>query len=149
MINFVLSNGYFALIDTADVALVRDYRWYKSSQGYAVTSVGKIRMHKLLTGYAMTDHINGNRLDNRRSNLRPVNRQTNGFNAKLSSANTTGNRGVRVGPNGRYRAYITVDRRQIHLGSFNGIDEAIKARKAAELKFFGEYSALVCRPEDY
>lgn len=55
----------------------------------------------------------------------------------LNKNSTTGHKGVSFMPQyGTYRAYITVHRKQIHLGCFRDIADAIKARKAAEEKYF-------------
>lgn len=55
----------------------------------------------------------------------------------LNKNSTTGQKGVSYQKKlGTYRAYITINRKQIHLGSFATIEEAVKARKAAEEKYF-------------
>lgn len=59
-----------------------------------------------------------------------------GFGRKKNRNSRTGVTGVSVYRNGRYRAYITVDRKQINLGYYDCIEEAIVARKAAEQKYF-------------
>ena len=63
----------------------------------------------------------------------------NGFNCNLASNNTSGKTGVSYNKkNSNYVAYIKVDYKQIYLGSFQSKEDAVKARKAAELKYFGE-----------
>ena len=55
----------------------------------------------------------------------------------LNKNSTTGYKGVSfMSQYGTYRAYITVHRKQIHLGCFHNIADAIKARKAAEEQYF-------------
>lgn len=62
----------------------------------------------------------------------------------LNKNSTTGHKGVSYQKKlGTYRAYITINRKQIHLGSFPTIEEAIKARKAAEEKYFGPCRKIV------
>lgn len=78
------------------------------------------------------DHINGNRSDNRLENLRSVSRSVNLRNSATKGAGATGVCGVSLHKaTGKYRAYVTVDGKQIHLGFFNGIDSAIAARAEA------------------
>ena len=57
---------------------------------------------------------------------------------------TTGHTGVSWSKSvGKYRAYITLDRRQIYLGSFDHIEDAIAARKVAEAKYFTDRQEMV------
>lgn len=76
------------------------------------------------------DHINGNRADNKIKNLRACNRLENCKNLKKPKHNTSGHVGVGKKGNG-WRARIF----DIHLGTFNSLDEAIAARKEAEAKY--------------
>ena len=73
-----LSRGKgFALVDDEDYELLSQYRWRMTGGGYAIRTE-TVYMHKLLLPGKVTDHANGNRLDNRRRNLR---RATYGDNA--------------------------------------------------------------------
>lgn len=90
------------------------------------------------------DHIDGNRDNNRWFNLRLVTRSQNNMNRHfLGSRNKSGHLGVGWMPNRKkWRVRITVDARIIHLGHFANKDDAIAARRAAEVRYFGEYSGL-------
>ncbi len=78
------------------------------------------------------DHIDGDRSQNRISNLRDVSNSTNGKNTKRRNDNVSGEMGVSWCRNrGLWRAYITVDGKQKHLGRFTLKSDAIAARKAA------------------
>jgi hypothetical protein len=82
------------------------------------------------------DHINGVKDDNRVVNLRAVNSQENSKNSKKSSKNTSGVSGVCW--HRRYRKWlvgIKLDYKRKHLGYFDTIEEATKARKEAEVKY--------------
>lgn len=82
------------------------------------------------------DHINGVRDDNRVSNLRDVTPSENMRNQPLPSNNTSGRLGVSwIEGKKRWRAYISMSRRQVHLGYFTNKDDAIEAREAAETKY--------------
>ncbi|MEQ2422436.1 hypothetical protein WMO23_06775 [Megasphaera sp. CLA-AA-H81] len=61
-----------------------------------------------------------------------------GFGRKINVNNGTGVPGVSVFRNGRYRAYISIGKRQIHLGFFDKLDDAKAARKAAERRYFAD-----------
>lgn len=84
---------------------------------------------------AEIDHINGNPADNRLCNLREVSHAENGRNLKLKATNKTGVCGVYPRRSGRWYARITVGRKQIDLGTFDKIEAAIAARKAAEIAY--------------
>lgn len=82
------------------------------------------------------DHVNGIRSDNRLSNLRAVSRAENGRNQKRRSTNTSGVTGVQwVSRGNKWEARIQVAGRNRHLGYFASKDDAIIARKAAELEY--------------
>jgi len=82
------------------------------------------------------DHINGNRLDNRINNLREVTSQGNAQNRKLGSNNTSGVVGVRWSKfHSKWYAVINVNKKQKHLGYFENKEDAVSARKTAEIKY--------------
>ena len=93
----------------------------------------------------VVDHINGNKLDNRRSNLRICTCKENLRNVSASKNNKTGHLGISLTKFGRYRARIMVDGKEIRLGNYVNLEDAIKARKKAEIKYFGEYSPTLSR----
>ena len=83
------------------------------------------------------DHIDGDSLNNRWSNLREVSNSENQKNARISVKNRSGVTGVDFyKPSGKWRATVRVDGVKKHLGYFNTIDEAAEARKAAD-KLYG------------
>jgi len=82
------------------------------------------------------DHINGNGLDNKISNLRRATRAENNKNKKLHKNNSSGACGVRWRKErSRWVSSIKVNGNPIYLGSFLDIDEAIKAREDANIKY--------------
>lgn len=133
-----------ALISIEDVELVSQYHWCES-HGYVVCRDHNIKLHKLimndLDNKYIIDHINRKRLDNRRENLRIATPQQNAMNKSIQPNNTSGVPGVswRKDRN-KWRAFITINRKQIALGNYENIDDAIAARKAAEEKYFGEFA---------
>lgn len=82
------------------------------------------------------DHKNHNPLDNRIINLREADYISNGRNQRKYSSNTSGYSGVTWNKKlSKWRAQIKVSGKFIYLGYFEHIDEAIAARKAAEVKY--------------
>lgn len=144
------NSDHFALVDDEDFARVSGYGWYVTANGYvgAMTTVaGKrtmILLHRLLTDAppkSHVDHKNGDKLDNRRTvNLRVVTCQVNQANRKrLNRNNHSGARGVGyIAHLGKWRAQIMSNRKCIHVGLFTTRQDAIAARKQAELIHFGE-----------
>lgn len=136
------------IIDAEDINKIKDYKWYES-YGYCVTkgvdhNNGIDMANVIFDDYDNKyDHINHNRLDNRKINLRPVSSHQNAMNMGKKCTNTSGVTGVRqektVGAP-KWTANITYNYKSKWLGSYNTFDEAVKARLKAEIKFFGEYS---------
>ena len=149
-----LSRGHVAIIDAADAATVLAHKWYARAYGrnfYAVREVrganGKrttLRLHKFLTGYSTTDHVNGDGLDNRRSNLRPATTAENIQNSRRRVDNTTGFKGVCWHKaHLKWRAYIAADGQSPrHLGYYGTAEEAARAYDAAARDLHGEYATL-------
>lgn len=136
-------NGDKFLFDLEDYQKIKDYCWCVNSDGYLLTYLNSkiIRMHRFLTDGQLIDHINGNTLDNRKINLRVANKSKNGMNRYLQSNNTSGVTGVYWNKNlNKWSSHITINRKNIYLGSFDNFDDAVKVRKEAENKYFGEFS---------
>lgn len=132
-----------ALIDLEYVDVVNDYKWRLNYQGYVVNDkVGKLHRFLMNPGEDLViDHINRNRLDNRRDNLRICTQQENLFNKSIQCNNTSGIQGVSWDKNrNKWLVHITVNRKQIHLGYFNTIEEAAEARRQAEIEYYGEFA---------
>ena len=85
------------------------------------------------------DHINRIRTDNRIANLREVSHKQNGQNRSKSSNNTSGHPGTYwLKQNSKWQAGITHNQKNIYLGCFNTIEEALSARKAAEKLYWAD-----------
>ncbi len=104
-----------------------------------------MHMHRFILGLEIgdkriTDHVNGNGLDNRRKNLRRVTVQQNNSNrVRLRCDNTSGCTGV-VRHQGRWRVQICVNGKCYHVGCFTNKKKAISARREAAKKYFGEFA---------
>jgi hypothetical protein len=151
LVEIPLTQGYVAIIDPEDAALVSQYEW-RSQKGrlsvYAVTGHGKntVRMHRLIAGTpngVEVDHGNGDGLDNRRSNLRSATKSQNAQNRGPSSRNKTGFKGVSVYPRlGLFKVDIMVNRKSHHIGYFKSAEEGARAYDKAAIDLHGEYAWL-------
>lgn len=144
-----LTRGMVAIVDDDDFERINKHKWYACKKGkqsirwYARRNSRAVYMHNeiMTPPHGMEiDHINGNTLDNRKSNLRPVTRYQNSLNTAVRSDSVTGVKGV--GWHSRrqqYRARITVNGNKMNLGWFNSLVDAITARKDAEQKHHGDF----------
>ena len=87
------------------------------------------------------DHRNGVRADNRIENLRLATEQQNAWNAKRRSDNSSGVKGVHPHKStGKWAAQIQHEKKKIHLGLFDSVEEAAAARMTAQAVYHGEYA---------
>ena len=87
------------------------------------------------------DHINHKRTDNSHWNLRYATHQENSRNQSKRSDNRSGKIGISFKTDrNKWRAQIRIDNKNMHLGYFSSLDEAIQTRKEAEIKYFGEFA---------
>lgn len=148
-----LTRGYEAIIDAEDVPLVQWFNWSalpnkRSVYAFRSEWVGgrktTIRMHRVIAGPAdgkEVDHIDGNGLNNRKSNLRQATASENRRNQRLSKANSSGLKGVSWNKRESvWEAYIRVDGKKKSLGSFSNVDEAHAAYCRAAERFHGEFA---------
>ena len=151
-------SGKFALVDDEDYDRLMKIKWYFNNGGYAINIVkpgkknGLLKfkhtlMHRLVLNTPEgfdTDHINGDKLDNRKENLRICEHNENMRNQKVrQTPKSSKYNGVTLNKeSGKYRAYIVIDRKYCHLGVFNSAIEAAKAYNAAAIKHFGEFYLL-------
>lgn len=133
-------------VSEQDAGLLLAHNWWINSNGYAAAYIaGKtVLMHRLILGASpseQVDHANGDRLDNRRANLRIATHAENMRNSKLRSHNKLGVKGVCW--DGRsFRARIRVDGRQRWLGRFKTVEAAHAAYNAAAIEHFGAFARI-------
>lgn len=134
------------LVDISDIDIIKGFKWSIDNNNYVKNSK-QIYLHRLLMNASelCVDHINGNTLDNRRSNLRIC---TNADNLKhrvsLPKNNTSGILGVRFRKDrNKWYAEIQSNKQKINLGSYTSREDAIKARLEAEIKYFGNYKSEI------
>lgn len=149
-----LNGGRFALVDECDVPLVREYKWRlvrgskRQDDGlwYAIASWGSwrpdIKMHTLITGWGLTDHINGDGLDNRRCNLRQATRSQNMWNRRKHRGRSRYKGVTWHGQRLRWQARIKLAGREKSLGLYGREIDAALAYDAAARALFGDFAAL-------
>lgn len=145
------SKGEQFYFDLKDYDKVKDICWWRRKDGYitghlyADNKDKLVLLHQLILDFPdmVIDHICGKhtRNDNRRSNLRKCTTSQNAMNKNEIINNTSGCIGVTWDKNNqKWQAEICANRKRIRLGRFKNFDDAVKARKEAEEKYFGEYS---------
>lgn len=138
------SEFYF---DLEDYDKIKNYTWRVNENGYVETTVDNkfIKLHRLLMNSPNNlhiDHINGDRSDNRKNNLRIATRSENNKNRKLNKNSTTGIKGVCLLPSGKYSARIQNNRNRIYIGTFDTIKQASDAYDKKAVELFGEFARL-------
>lgn len=139
---------YTIIFDDEDYNLINQYHWFIDSWGYCVANKNykTIYMHRLILEHNNVDitdkeidHINRNKLDNRKENLKTCSRYENSINRDIFKNNKSGYKGICWSKKyNKWRVYITVNKKQIHLGYFNDKEKAINCRRNAEIKYFGK-----------
>lgn len=126
-----LGNG--TLIDSNVLDLVKPYYFTLDRKGYFSTVHTHIKLHRLITDCSkdmVVDHINHDKADNRKCNLRICTVAENNMNNRCKGYSKRGDRWV---------AYINKNHRRIHLGIFETEELARRARQQAVEKYFGEF----------
>lgn len=108
-------------------------RKYKRSRLAFAWMTGRWPEHQI-------DHINGNSLDDRWSNLREATPLQNAWNHKRRAKKSALPMGVRSNPSGRYSARLAVDKRMIQIGTFDTIEDAERAYAEARERYYGQFA---------
>ena len=152
--------GCYALVDDDLYPILNQFKW-RNAHGYAVRSI----YHPHLKGSrswgmhsdvlppkpdVVTDHIDGNRLNNQRANLRYATRCENKRNSRLNSNNTSGYKGVSwLGRDKRWMAWIHVDGQNRYIGSFTSEVEAAYHYNLKAAEIFGEFAWFNPLPDEF
>lgn len=130
------------LIDKEDFKKCKAISWCVDNRGYANggnKAIGTVRLHRFILdvpGNKQVDHINRNKLDNRKANLRIVTNQENHFNRGLNKNNTSGTPGVYYNKNcQKWCCQITLNGKTIHSELFDDKKQAIAKRKKLKEKY--------------
>lgn len=151
-----LTMGLVAIVDDEDFERMSCWKWhaFKSSSGHVYAArnssgAGGVKrrhifMHRVIArtpDELDTDHINGNGLDNRRANLRPVDRTRNMWNRAPNRRGSSRHKGVYFHKqHGKWCAAIQVAKRRIHIGLFHSESAAAVAYALRAEAEFGEFN---------
>lgn len=144
-----LTRGKFTLVDVADYDDLVKFNWHFDGSGYAATCTGlardHVRLHRALLGNEpkMVDHINGDKLDNRRCNLRPVTATQSVWNTRKRRHTRSKYRGVDYHRhNKKWRARLRSNGIMHYLGYFDTEEAAARAYDVAAAADRGEFAKL-------
>lgn len=139
-----LACGRYARVDACDYERLRAHKWHLKANAYAATYVGAGRyvyMHKMVCGFSLTDHRNGDGLDNRRANLRRSTHAQNTYNRGPTRRSASGLKGVSWHcQRHHWEAGIVVRGRRIWLGRFPSARLAARAYDRAARRHFGTFA---------
>ena len=140
-----------ALVDNEDYEMLSQYKWRIMRNNYALTTIKfnnkwiTKKMHRLIMNEPkgmQIDHIDNNGLNNQKNNLRIVTHSQNMMN-KHKRWGVSKHKGVSFFKrDNNWRAYISINKKQIHLGYFNFEIKAAMAYNKSAKELFGEYANL-------
>jgi len=143
---------YVALVDDEDFDRVNQFNWSVYNQGklsYAgrITKINNVKkftqMHCFIYGSKYIDHIDGDGLNNQRSNLRIANKSQNAMNAKKHTRSTSKYKGVYYYKrDNKWASQIVLNNKRYYLGLFADEIDAAKAYDKKAIELFGEFAKL-------
>ena len=150
-----LTKGYEAIIDADDVKLLNDFNWsaclskgtfYAVRTEYSSGAKRKVSLHHLifkpLSGFVI-DHIDGNGLNNSRTNLRYASSEQNAQNRRIGPLNTTGFKGVCYRKcRKKWVVSITKSGKRHHVGEYFNLESAVSASIASREDLHGKFGRI-------
>jgi hypothetical protein len=144
-----LTQGKATIVDDGDYEWINQWKWYYNGR-YAVRTIrltdgGRVTifMHRVILNpldEMFTDHINHDRLDNRRSNLRACTRSQNLANSVRATNNRSGKKGVTWDKqSNKWISQVGYHRKHINLGRFDKLEDAASAYQIKAKELFGEF----------
>ena len=147
----------YVLVDDDDYLYLTQFKWHVSWNGYAKRTIvknkgnfGMVTMARDVMGATIgefIDHIDGNKLNNQKNNLRFATKSQNGMNRKAPRHNISGYKGVYFdSPTKKWRAEIGFGGARKKLGRFLFIEDAVRAYNIAAKKYHGEFALVHALP---
>lgn len=148
--------GRTILIDEEDLHFIQNHKYRYNEDGYLIRSQprlgrrnrGTYRLHREIMGVydsRIVDHINGNRNDNRKCNLRVVDTYQSSWNTSAQKNSTSKYKGVSWDKDRKkWLARIYHLGKTYHIGRYNTENDAAIAYNNKARELFGEYARLNC-----
>ena len=139
-----LTQDEYAIIDVCDYDKVKDHRWFLTAQKYAGTNINGtgVLLHRMIMNNPsgmLVDHINGDRIDDRRCNLRLASALENSWNTKAKNSSSTGYKNISKIKNS-WQVMLRINGLSTYLGRFPTLEEALEVRNAAYREHRGEFA---------
>lgn len=137
-----LTQGKFAIVDDEDYEYLNKFKWHWKSKNYAARAESRktVFMHREIMkppADMLVDHIDGNGLNNQKSNLRVCNKSQNGMNRQ----NTSGRIWKGVYPVGKkFVARIQIDGENKYIGTYKTEEAAARAYDINAIVLFGQFA---------
>ena len=160
-----LTQGKVALVDDEDYEYLNKYSWHLTPKLYVrrfrkhpLPKPRNVFMHRQVLGIQFkstkmqTDHINHNKLDNRKGNLRICTASQNQWNRRVGNVGRSRYKGVAFLKNKNVRpwqAQISVGNKRIYLGQFDSELLAAKVYDKSAIEHFGEFALTNFSKENY
>lgn len=150
VVEIITKKGETIIADADDYDRLKEHSWCISQTGYAVSCINKkvIKLHRFILGLTdpkqCVDHKNHKQLDNRKCNLRVCSVHENAMNVSGNKSSLFPV-GIRFMPSGKYLARIQVNNKEIRIGLFQKLEDAVAARNKAELLYCGEFAQHLYR----
>lgn len=153
-----LTKGFVAIVDDEDFEMLNQWKWKYIPGGYACRQesrkIAKLENRPRKTIYMHgvilpcpddkeVDHIDLNKLNNQKYNLRIATHSQNNHNTRMQKDNTSGYKGVYFRKDrGKFQSRIMNEGKEIKLGCFKSAIDAAKVYDEAAIKLHGEFARL-------
>lgn len=150
----IIASGRECFVDDCDFDTTSEHKWTVFSVGncsYAFTKIGPeqktLLMHRMILSAKngqVIDHIDGNGLNNVRSNIRFCTQSQNKMNSRSFHKGTSSYKGVcrHNGVKKKWQAYVNVNQKKIKLGYYETEEQAARAYDEAAKKHYGEFARV-------
>lgn len=135
----------YSQFDPEDYELIAGHTFKLTTNGYLYTYINRKQtmMHRIITNcpsHLFVDHINGNKIDNRKCNLRIVSKMQNCHNQRVRNTNTSGYKGVHKVRSGSWHARVTYNGKRYSAGRHKRKEDAALAYNKLAKELYGEYA---------
>lgn len=147
MVEIKLTQEKVTIVDDDTLEEILNQKWCFLKAGYAVARIKNqfVYLHRIITSAKPgehVDHVNGDKLDNRRANLRIATHKQNMANRKKQVNNRSGFKGVQRNGKKGWMARLKTGGISYYLGTFKTPEDAATAYNFKAIEIFGEFAQL-------